>query len=65
MWEEIQDMPGEIFDMDLWEQQIAQQGKEVSTAPAPRQQFPRTIHGRTFETEAEYTEALHDFLNGL
>ena len=27
--------------------------------------YPRTIYGRTFETEAEYKEALSDFINGL
>jgi hypothetical protein len=27
--------------------------------------YPRTIHGRTFQTEAEYREALADFLNGF
>jgi len=27
--------------------------------------YPRTIHGRVFNTEAEYKEALADFINGL
>jgi len=27
--------------------------------------YPRTIRGRTFDTKAEYDEALHDFLNGI
>jgi hypothetical protein len=27
--------------------------------------YPRTIHGRTFQTKAEYDEALADFLNGI
>ena len=27
--------------------------------------YPRTIHGRTFETKAEYDEALADFINGM
>jgi hypothetical protein len=27
--------------------------------------YPRTIHGRVFNTEAEYNDALADFLNGL
>jgi hypothetical protein len=31
--------------------------------PAPKQKFPLTIYGRTFETEADYNEALHEFLN--
>ena len=27
--------------------------------------YPRVIHGRTFDTKAEYDEALADYLNGL
>jgi len=27
--------------------------------------FPLNIHGRIFDTQEEYDEALHDFLNGL
>jgi hypothetical protein len=27
--------------------------------------YPRTIHGRTFQTKAAYDEALADFLNGI
>jgi hypothetical protein len=45
--------------------QILSQGKEPSNAPAPKAEYPRTIYGRTFETEAEYKEALADFLNGM
>jgi hypothetical protein len=26
--------------------------------------YPRTIHGRVFNTEEEYKEALADFING-
>ena len=45
-------------------QQIRQQGKEPSKAPAPKRTFPCTIGARTFHTEEQYQEALHDFLNG-
>jgi hypothetical protein len=45
--------------------QIRQQGKDPSNAPAPKRQFPCTIGARRFETEAEYREALADFLNGM
>jgi hypothetical protein len=45
--------------------QILSQGKEPSKAPAPKAEYPRTIYGRVFETEADYNEALHDFLNGM
>ena len=27
--------------------------------------YPRTIHGRTFDTKAENDEAVADYLNGL
>ena len=30
-----------------------------------KKQFPLNIHGRVFNTEAEYKEALSDFINGL
>jgi len=33
--------------------------------PAPKAEYPRTIYGRVFETEADYNEALADFLNGM
>ena len=33
-------------------------------SPAPKATYPRTIGARTFETEAEYREALADFMNG-
>jgi hypothetical protein len=50
---------------NIYTRQIAQQGKEPSKMPAPKVQYPRTIYGRTFETEAEYKEALADYLNGM
>lgn len=46
-------------------QQILAKGRDLPTTPAPKAQYPRTIHGRVFQTEAEYREALHDFLNGM
>jgi hypothetical protein len=46
-------------------QQILEKGRDLPTTPAPKAEYPRTIYGRTFETEAEYREALHDFLNGM
>ena len=36
-----------------------------SASPAPKATYPHTIGGRTFETEADYQEALADFLNGM
>lgn len=33
--------------------------------PATKKSFPLTMYGRTFNTEAEYNEALAEFLNGM
>ena len=46
-------------------QQVIDQGRDPSNAPAKGRQFPCTIHGRRFETKAEYDEALADFMNGM
>lgn len=46
-------------------QQILAKGRDLPTTPAPKAEYPRTIGGRTFQTEADYQEALADFLNGL
>ena len=27
--------------------------------------FPMNIHGRVYQTQEEYDEALHDFINGM
>ena len=45
-------------------QQIQEQGKEPSRNPAPQAEYPRTIYGRVFNTEEEYLQELHEFLNG-
>ena len=41
--------------------------KDVETASTMFQKktFPYTIHGRTFQTEEEYNEAIHEFMNGM
>ena len=46
-------------------QQILSQGKEPSKAPAAKREFPCTIHGRVYQTEQDYLQDLHDFLNGM
>ena len=33
--------------------------------PASKKKFPYTVGYRTFKTEAEYEEAIADFLNGM
>ena len=41
--------------------------KDVETASTMFQKktFPYTILGRTYQTEEEYNEAIHDFMNGM
>jgi hypothetical protein len=53
------------FTSNPYEQQILEKGRDLPTAPAPKADYPRTIHGRTFETEADYIDAIYDMLNGL
>ncbi len=38
---------------------------ETVAAAGVDKTFPLTIHGRVYNTQQEYDEALHDFLNGL
>lgn len=45
-------------------QQILDKGRDYVPTPAPKAEYPRTIYGRVFETEADYLEAVADFLNG-
>ena len=46
-------------------QQILSKGRDYVPTPAKMGEFPKTIHGRVFNTEDEYREAIADFLNGL
>ena len=47
--------------------QMGYDRKDVETASTMFQKktFPYTIHGRTYQTEEEYNEAIHDFMNGM
>lgn len=47
-----------------YEIQILSQGREPSNKVAAKANYPREIHGRIFDTETEYLDALYDFLNG-
>ncbi len=54
-------------NMNVYEKQLVQKGyslREIRSTPAPKREFPYTIYGRTYQTEAEYQEAIADFLNG-
>ena len=37
----------------------------AAIAPRDDVTYPRTIYGRTFETETEYNDAVAEFINGL
>ena len=47
--------------------QMGYDRKDVETASTMFQKktFPYTIHGRTYQTEEEYNEAIHEFMNGM
>lgn len=38
---------------------------EADCRHSQKKQFPLTIHGKVYETEEEYQEAIHEFLNGM
>ena len=42
-----------------------QQDCEVASTMFQKKEFPCVIHGRTFETEEQYYQALHEFMNGM
>ncbi len=53
--------------MNPYTQQLLQKGyteSETRTPSKTKRTYPCTIGLRTFHTEEEYQEALHDFLNG-
>ena len=41
------------------------QDVEVASTMFQKKTFPYTIHGRTYNTEEEYNEAIHEFMNGM
>jgi len=45
--------------------QIHAKGRDYVPTPAKMGEFPKTVHGRVFETEEEYREAIAEMLNGM
>ena len=41
------------------------QDVQVASTMFQKKTFPCVIHGRTFETEEQYHEELHEFMNGM
>ena len=50
---------------NLIEMGYDKQDVEVASTMFQKKTFPCTIYGRTYQTEEEYNEAIHDFLNGM
>ena len=45
-------------------QQLIDQGDEPTNQPAYLGEFPKTIWGVIYNTQDEYIDAVHEFLNG-
>ena len=41
------------------------QDVEVASTMFQKKTFPCTIHGRTFDTEEQYYQELHEYMNGM
>ena len=41
------------------------QDLEVASTMFQKKTFPCVIHGRTFETEEQYYQELHEYMNGM
>jgi hypothetical protein len=56
----------ENYNANPYVQTLLDKGYTVAETriPAHKRAFPLTIGYRTFQTEEEYQEDLHDFLNG-
>ncbi len=39
--------------------------REDCSTPSTKKEFPCVIHGRVFDTEEDYLNELHEFMNGL
>ena len=50
---------------NLVEMGYDRQDVETASMLFAKKTFPYTIHGRTYQTEEEYNEAIHEFMNGM
>ena len=50
---------------NLIEMGYDEQDVRVCSTMFQKKTFPCVIHGRTFETEEQYYEELHEFMNGM
>jgi len=50
---------------NLVEMGYDQQDCEVASTMFQKKTFPCVIHGRSFETEEQYLQELHEYMNGM
>ncbi len=50
---------------NLVEMGYDRQDVEVASTMFQKKTFPCVIHGRQFDTEEQYHQELHDFMNGM
>ena len=50
---------------NLIEMGYDQQDVQVASTMFQKKTFPCTIYGRTFETEEQYYQELHEYMNGM
>ena len=49
-----------LIEMDYDKQDV-----QVASTMFQKKTFPCTIHGRTFDTEEQYYQELHEYMNGM
>ena len=50
---------------NLIEMGYDKQDVQVASTMFQKKEFPCVIYGRTFETEEQYYQELHEFMNGM
>lgn len=53
------------YVQNLIEMGYDKQDVEVASTMFKKKTFPCVIHGRQFDTEEEYHQAIHDYMNGM
>jgi len=53
------------YAQNLIEMGYDEQDVKVASKMFQKHTFPKTIHGRHFETKEQYFSELHDYINGL
>ena len=53
------------YEQNLIEMGYDKQDVRIASTMFQKKVFPLTMYGRTFNTEEEYFDAIHDFMNGM